>query len=476
MGHIKGNVAEANDNDPVEVRGDEIMGTALDTILGYPPSTPIYHRGGFVYDNKFWRYYPHGMIASSENTCAHVLYGPIYEYYDGIGQFDGRLGFPTTDITSLPDGTSYAAFDHGVLWLSPSDGVVEVQPLAPSLVQSVSGGLDPTGPGIAAFAQDKIQGLIASALASQGSEQQTDLVTKVQANATVTFDSVGLGACVGAGFHSAGISLPRSHTFRVHVDAHLTGCFGIFGDLATADFHVTARLRVSGGTASVFLESYAIDHISSPAGAFDDQVRSSLTKALNDEYGQDLLNQQLPSGLQLLAVTVDQDGVIGIYIEPLCTTSTLSSQIHGSLRGETLTRLRAFRDELFGESSIAREFNQIIDVFGPFFIDRMRAEEDSRELGAHIAEMLVGAARKRDRARLKREVITTAERLVEAEKHARRDPHYVSLVIDRAVRQVRHAGAQGQDLTTALSEAGGIFERDHQRDRDHDRDDDGDDR
>jgi hypothetical protein len=468
VGHIKGNVADPNDNDPVEIRGDQIMGTALDAILGYPPSSPIYHRGGFVYDNKFWRYYPHGMIASSENTCAHVLYGPIYSHYDGINQFDGRLGFPTTDITTLPDGTSYAAFDKGVLWLDGSNEVHEVTPLSSTLVQSLSGGLEPTGPGIAQFAQDKIQGLIAAALTAQGGD-----ASQVQATATVTFDSVGQGTCVGAGFHTAGTSLPRSHTFRVHVDASLNGCWGILGDLVTADFHVTVRLRFGGGKVSVFLEGYHIDHVSSPAGAFDSQVIAALSQALNHEYGQDLLNQQLPSGIQLLGVTVDQDGNIQIFIEPMCTTSTLAAQIDGTMRRETLTRLRALRDELVGESSIGREFNQIVDVFGPFFIDRLHGERDRRDLGAHIAEMLVGAARKRDRARLKREVIATAERLVEAEKHARRDPSYLSLVLERAIRQIRHAAAQGQDLATALSESERIFEPHHRvDDDDHDEDDD----
>jgi hypothetical protein len=123
------------------------------------------------------------MIASSENTCAQVLYGPIYDHYDGVGQFDGHLGFPTTDITALPDGTSYAAFDNGVLWLDDTSTVQEVQPLPPGLVASFSGGLNPTASGIAQFAQGKISGLIATALAQQGAQGE------VTADATVTFDS-----------------------------------------------------------------------------------------------------------------------------------------------------------------------------------------------------------------------------------------------------------------------------------------------
>jgi hypothetical protein len=218
----------------------------------------------------------------------------------------------------------------------------------------------------------------------------------------------------------------------------------------------------------VLLEGYSIDAISSPAGAFDGQIRGSLTEALNSEFGTDLLNQSVPSGIQVLAVTVDQQGDIQIFIEPMCSMSTLSSQIDGSLRGATLTRLRAFRDELVGESSVAREFEQILDVFGPFFVDRLRGERDTHELGEHIAKMLVGAARKRERKDLKREVLATAERLIEAERHARRDPDHVKLVVQRAIRQVRHAAAQGQDLATALREAERVFERHHRHDDDDD--------
>jgi hypothetical protein len=462
VGHITGSVAEFNDNDPVEVRGYEILGSSIDAALGYPPTTPIYHRGGYVYDNKYWRYYPHGMIASSENTCAQVLYGAIYDHYDDVGQFDGHLGFPTTDITTLADGTSYAAFDSGVLWLDHSGTVQEVQPLSSGLVASFSGGLDPTPAGIAQFAQGKISGLVDAALAQQGAQGQ------VVVDATVTFDSVGQGACTGAGFSSAGTSLPRSHTFRVHVDAGLTGCLGVFGKPISADFHVTVRIRLGGGKVSVFLESYAIDGVSSPAGAFDSDIRSRLSQALNGEYGQDLLNQALPSGIQVLAVTVDAQGNIQIFIEPLCTTSTLSAQIDGSLRGETLVRLRALRDDLVGESSLAGELRQIVDVFGPYLVDRLHAEPDGRELRTHIASMLVGATRQRSRARLKEQVLTTAEQLVEAERHARTDPEYLPLVLERAVKQIRHAAAHEQDLLSALAEAGPIFER-HQRHEDDER-------
>jgi hypothetical protein len=464
VGHITGSVAEENDNDPVEVRGDQILGSALDTSLGYPPTSPIYHRGGFTYDNKYWRYYPNGMIASSENTCAQVLYGPIYEFYDGIGQFDGALGFPTTDVATLPDGTSYAAFENGALWLNASNQVQEVLPLPPGMVKAFSGGLDPSVAGITQFAQTKVQELVTTALASQGAQD------KATVTATLAFDSVGQGACIGAGFSSVGTSLPRSHTFRVHVEASLNGCWGILGNIASADLHVTVRLRLQGSTVSGFLEGYTIDGVSTPAGAFDEELRSQLRQALDGEYGQDLINQQVPSGVQVLAVSVDQHGNVLICIEPLCTMSTLSAQVEGSLRGETLARLRAFRDELFADSSIAPQFAQIVDVFGPLFINLLHAQPDGQELGGQVAKMLVGAAQDPDREGLKREVITTAEQLVEAEEHAREHRDYVPLVLGRAIRQLRRAAAQGQDLAAALSEAPSVFER-HRRDDDEDRDD-----
>jgi hypothetical protein len=246
----------------------------------------------------------------------------------------------------------------------------------------------------------------------------------------------------------------------------LTGCWGVFGKPISADFHVSVRIRLGGGKVSVFLEGYTIDGVSSPGGAFDSDIRSRLSQALNAEYGQDLLNQALPSGIQVLAVTVDAEGNIQIFIEPLCTMSTLSAQLDGSLRGETLTRLRALRDDLVSDSSLAGELRQIIDVFGPYLVDRLRAEPDGRELGTHIASMLVGAAREQSRDRLKEQVLTAAEQLIKAERHARTDPRYLPLVVDRAVTQIRHAAAHDQDLVTALAAAAPIFERHHRHDND----------
>ena len=464
MGHITGSVAEENDNDPVEVRGDQILGSALDTYLGYPPTSPIYHRGGFTYDNKYWRYYPNGMIASSENTCAQVLYGPIYEFYDGIRQFDGALGFPTTDVATLPDGTSYAAFENGALWLNASNQVQEVLPLPPGMVKAFSGGLDPSVAGITQFAQTKVQELITTALASQGAQG------KATVTATLAFDSVGQGACIGAGFSSVGTSLPRSHTFRVHVEGSLNGCWGILGNIASADLHVTVRLRLQGSTVSGFLEEYTIDGVSTPAGAFDAELRSQLKQALDGEYGQDLIKQQVPSGIQVLGVSVDQHGnVLHLHRAAVHDVNALRTGRRLTARRD-VTRLRTFRDELFAESSIARQFAQIVDVFGPLFINRLHAQPDGQELGGHIAKMLVGAAQDPDREGLKREVIATAEQLVEAEEHAREHPDYVPLVLGRAIRQLRHAAAQGQDLAAVLREPRSVFEREG-RDDDEDRDD-----
>ena len=464
MAHITGTVADENDNDPVEVRGYQILGSALDSALGYPPSSPIYHRGGTVDDNKFWRYYPNGMIASSENTCAEVLYGPIFDAYDAAGEFDGPLGFPTTDITALPDGTSYAAFDGGVLWIDHDGVVQQLTPLPPGLVSSFSGGIDPSAAGIAAVAQQKIEEFAANALASN--KQLADNVDSI--TATVTFDSVGPGGCAGAGFSSAGTTLMRSHIFRVHLDISLKGCAGVFGG-ANADMHVCVRLSVGGGKVSAFLQWYTIDGVGSPFGAGDDDIRNGLTQSLNSEYGHDLLNQQLPSGVVVLAANVGDQGDVRIFIEPLCSMSTLSAKIDGSLRGETLHRLRVFRDDLLSTGSLGSEFNRIIDVFGPGFVDRLARQEDAQALGGHVAAMLVGAVHvsKPKHDALKREVLTVAERLVDAEKHARAHPTYVSLVLERAIKQLRHAAAQGQDLTSALAESGAVFERDRDDDDRH---------
>jgi hypothetical protein len=95
------------------------------------------------------------MILCDATTCAQVLFGPILDYYASINQFESALGFPSTDVSQMPDGTSFVAFENGVIWLDEQGTVHNLDPLAPIFVKAFSG-IDPTPNGIAAFAQNKI--------------------------------------------------------------------------------------------------------------------------------------------------------------------------------------------------------------------------------------------------------------------------------------------------------------------------------
>lgn len=86
--HITGVIADPGENDPVEIRGFQIEGTAIGNTIGYP-NTPVYtNRPDFPQQRKFSQYYSNGLIVSGYNTCAQVLYGPILDYYGTVGQFN----------------------------------------------------------------------------------------------------------------------------------------------------------------------------------------------------------------------------------------------------------------------------------------------------------------------------------------------------------------------------------------------------
>jgi hypothetical protein len=179
MAHIGGQRADDNDNDPVEVRHYQILGSGLDDALGRFPTSHILYRDRLGRGAIFWQYFPNGIIISTPDTCACVLYGPIFDYWDQTGEFDGPLGAPSTDVLRIPGpptppaspppppNGSYAVFQHGVLYLGPSinDTVTELTPLAQGLVASASG-ITPTGDVIAVAAQSIVQGFADNALAT----------------------------------------------------------------------------------------------------------------------------------------------------------------------------------------------------------------------------------------------------------------------------------------------------------------------
>ncbi|WP_029432607.1 hypothetical protein [Blastococcus sp. URHD0036] len=87
--------------------------------LGYPVSgvstTPdglgqyVHFQGGSVY----W----------TRATGAHVLAGPVLDAWARGGWETGPLGYPTTDVTATPDGQGrYAYFQGGAIYSSPAGG------------------------------------------------------------------------------------------------------------------------------------------------------------------------------------------------------------------------------------------------------------------------------------------------------------------------------------------------------------------
>jgi SpoIID/LytB domain protein/uncharacterized repeat protein (TIGR01451 family) len=58
---------------------------------------------------------------------AHELHGYVLDHYVGTGEAAGHLGFPTTDVTQEPDGSTWAKFENGAtVTCSPSGECVEV--------------------------------------------------------------------------------------------------------------------------------------------------------------------------------------------------------------------------------------------------------------------------------------------------------------------------------------------------------------
>jgi uncharacterized protein with LGFP repeats len=58
---------------------------------------------------------------------AHELHGYVLGHYIAAGEASGHLGFPVTDVTLEPDGTTWARFESGLtISCSPSGECIEV--------------------------------------------------------------------------------------------------------------------------------------------------------------------------------------------------------------------------------------------------------------------------------------------------------------------------------------------------------------
>jgi SpoIID/LytB domain protein/uncharacterized repeat protein (TIGR01451 family) len=127
--------------------------------------------------------------------AAHELHGYVLGHYISAGEVSGHLGFPVTDVTLEPDGTTWAKFESGLtVSCSPSGECVEVG--AADLSLRISDSPDPLkvngnltyvvavrngGPGLATevalinYLPDSVT--LVSSSSSQGSCTGTDPVT-----------------------------------------------------------------------------------------------------------------------------------------------------------------------------------------------------------------------------------------------------------------------------------------------------------
>jgi hypothetical protein len=399
MAQIRGQKADDNDNDPVEVRHYQILGGGLDDALGRFPTSPIWYRWQVGTGYLFWQYFPNGIIISTPQSCACVLYGPIYNYWDQTGQFDVPLGAPTTDVLRLPSapsgpgtpppppGASYAVFEHGVLYLDPdiNASVQELSPLASGLVTTAAN-VTPTGEGIAQAAQGTIQGFADTALATN--QHLADNVEGI--STAVSFNSIGPGGCAGTGFDAVGRSLLRSHILNVHFDFDLTGCAGVFGD-AAANLRVEVRLFVNPPSVSARLVNFWIDSVSSPYSVGDHDIRDGLISALNGQFGRDLLNRTIPKGITVLAGIVETNGDVNLYIAPICAPKSLMMQLGGGPAISATTKLRKLRDSYLATQVGGRNLIEVVSLFGPAFTAALRDEKDGATLSRTIAQWLTRA-------------------------------------------------------------------------------------
>lgn len=379
---IKGQKAPFNDNNPVECRGYQIQGSALQKALGVYATSPIY------YDSSYhWQYFPNGVIISSDNTCACVLLaGPILDLYAQSGQFKGPLGAPATEILTLSDGGTFVRFENGVLFADSNGSAQQLVPLTPNMVQ-VFAGVDPTASGLAQLAQGIVQSFASNAI--QTNQKLKDNVSAV--TPTVTFAQTGPGGCAGANcISSPGATLLRSHIFKIHLDISLKGCAGAFGG-AEADLTVPMRLRVTPPTISAFLEGFSIDKVGSPFGAGDTDLRNGLTSALNQQFAKDLLGKTLPTGITLLAAIVAVNGDVDIFMEPLCGTGQILARAGDPNSEKALDSIRALRDGYIVKSRAGDDFIRVADTFGPVFTEALRLEPDAARLRKAVGYALTTA-------------------------------------------------------------------------------------
>ena len=76
-----------------------------------------------------WRYrlYQNGAIYFTPQTGAHAMSGPIGDMWLSLGAEQSELRYPTSEVTTLPDGRYIQHFEHGaIIWTQQDGPLVEV--------------------------------------------------------------------------------------------------------------------------------------------------------------------------------------------------------------------------------------------------------------------------------------------------------------------------------------------------------------
>jgi uncharacterized protein with LGFP repeats len=75
-------------------------------------------------DGGMWQQFEGGVIMYK--TEAYVVWGKIRDAWNALGGSAGKLGYPTSDEQTAPDGVKKSTFQHGTITWKPGDAEATV--------------------------------------------------------------------------------------------------------------------------------------------------------------------------------------------------------------------------------------------------------------------------------------------------------------------------------------------------------------
>jgi uncharacterized protein with LGFP repeats len=75
-------------------------------------------------DGGIWQTFDDGVIIYK--TTAYVVWGKIRDAWNALGGSQGKLGYPTSDEKTAPDGVKTSTFEHGTITWKPGDAEATV--------------------------------------------------------------------------------------------------------------------------------------------------------------------------------------------------------------------------------------------------------------------------------------------------------------------------------------------------------------